>query len=283
MEKHVLVTTSDDLSKLYGVRFICSFFEKKSDLKVTLFYVTSELHPERGGDGRVLHTSERCSGPIAQEKLDAGKRFLHDKGFPSQQVLCKIMSKQFGTIKDIIREGKAGYYDAVVLGRRGYNVFESILSSSVSREMMDQDITFPIWICRHPDEGRKNVLLCVDGSDSSLRIADHVGFMLGDESKHTITIFQVETGDGADLEGPREEARKVLMDNGVPAERIKTRVRSARKPAEAIMQETKEGAYAVVAVGRVGKAKSGLKQWLVGSTSLTLLDDLEKAVLWVSK
>ena len=29
---------------------------------------------------------------------------------------------------------------------------------------------FPIWLCRKPDSGRKDVLACVDGSDASRRM-----------------------------------------------------------------------------------------------------------------
>ncbi len=49
MEKHLLVTVSDDLRILHGVRFVGSFFRHKADVKVTLFYV-APLGELSGGD-----------------------------------------------------------------------------------------------------------------------------------------------------------------------------------------------------------------------------------------
>ena len=96
-----------------------------------------------------------------------------------------------GIVGDIAKEGKIGHYDAVVLGRRGYLVFECFLQDSVTREILDRKIDFPIWVCRQFEENRKNVLLCVDGSKQSLHIADHVGFVLKDEEEHTVTILHI--------------------------------------------------------------------------------------------
>lgn len=56
----------------------------------------------------------------AQSVPDAARKMLFDCGFPSQNINTKFVFRQFGTVKDIIREAKSGRYDAVVLGRRGY-------------------------------------------------------------------------------------------------------------------------------------------------------------------
>jgi nucleotide-binding universal stress UspA family protein len=283
MQKHVLAAVGEDISQLYGVRFICSFFKNKPALKVALLYVMPDGSGTGGASKPVLTHFGKQALNVCERGLKAAQQFLTDRGFPLEHVSCKLMPKSFGTIKDIVREGKAGMYDAVVLGRRGYMIFENLLSQSVSRQMMDHDIFLPIWICRQPEEGRKNVLLCIDGSEAGLRIADHVGFMLHDEEEHRVTIFQVDTGDATNMQASMEDAKRALTDNGIPEERINTRARSSGKVAEAILQEAKDGAYAVVAVGRVGIQKGALKQWLVGSTSIKLLDSLDKAVLWVSR
>ena len=49
----------------------------------------------------------------------------------------------------------------------------------------------PFWTCRKPDLERKNVLLCVDGSEPALRMADHVGFILAQERTQEVTLFVV--------------------------------------------------------------------------------------------
>jgi hypothetical protein len=174
-------------------------------------------------------------------------------------------------------------YDAVVLGRRGYHLFASLLGDSVSREILDQEIDFPIWISRHCEEGRRNVLLCVDGSEQSLRMADHAGFMLENEDRHSVTLFHVDTGHGMNVDAVMDEARRKLVENGVGEERIKNEVVRSNRVVRSVHETIHREAYAAVGVGRVGLEKGRLKGWLMGSTPLKLLEDLEKATLWVSR
>jgi hypothetical protein len=49
----------------------------------------------------------------------------------------------------------------------------------------------PLWICPESDLQRKNVLVCVDGSDNAYRAVDHVGFILAGENQHGITLLHV--------------------------------------------------------------------------------------------
>jgi nucleotide-binding universal stress UspA family protein len=283
MQKHILITIGDDATRLYGARFVSSFFRKRDAMSITLFYVAPQASAPAGPVKTVRPTVSAQQQEKGQKALDPPRSLLIERGFLPEHIDCKLMPRQFGTVKDIIRESGAGLYDAVVLGRRGYTMFETMLSYSVTRDIMDHDISFPLWICRRPEEGRKNVLLCIDGSEAGLRIADHVGFMLQDEEEHHVTIFQVDTGAEENMKASMEDAKRALMDNGVPEERIKTRARSSGKVAEAILQEARDGAYAVVAVGRVGQHKEGVRKWIFGSTSLKLMENLDKAVLWVSK
>jgi nitrogen regulatory protein PII len=209
---------------------------------------------------------------------------LCDSGFPAENVTTKFIFMELGTVKDIIREARKGEYDAVVLGRRGYMIFESVLSTSITKEILDQKIDFPIWICRHPEEGRRNVLLCIDGSEASLRMVDHVGFMLKDESEHSITFFHVDAGEGENKEVILKEAHKRLMDNWVSDGRIESVVVASPVTgvAKTIHEMAEKGPYAAIGVGRVGIQKGRLREWLVGSRTIKLLEGLEKAALWVS-
>ncbi len=288
MQKKLLVTISDDLSFLHGVRFVGSFFRNKAVVNPTLFYVAPRPHVVGGDKGFGQPELDRKTAEAgqkkAQEALEAARRMLCDRGFPPENITCKFVFKQFGTVKDIIRESKTGMHDAVILGRRGYALFESVLSTSVTREILDRDIQIPIWICRRPDENRKNVLLCVDGSGHSLRMIDHVGFMLSDENEHAVTLFHVATGEGEDPEAILKEARNKLMENWFSDGRINSVVTSSTVTgvAKTILAETEAKGYAVVGVGRLGVDKGGFKEWLVGSRTMQLLDTIEKAALWVS-
>jgi len=287
MERHLLLTMGDDLSSLHAVRFVGSFFKDKTKTRLTLLYIASKSEStsrddieQKKRDARLIDAAHE-KGKAA---LDAGRKLLRTLGFRDDTISTEIMDRRFGTVKDIVYAANTGLYDAVVLGRRGYALFEKAFATSVSREIMEHRIHFPLWFCRLPEEGRKNVLLCVDDTEPSLRIADHVGFILAGEEDHTVTIFHVDEGEGKNIEMILRAAKEKLVDNKVEEERIKIKVVRGSKTIKAIHEETDRGAYAAVAVGRGGAASAGtFKKWLMGSRSMKLLEELEKAALWVSK
>jgi nucleotide-binding universal stress UspA family protein len=288
MNRHLLVTVGDDLNSLYGVRFAASFFRNKTDTRLTLFYVAPRFDCMDAREACLVHQMDRRMAELYREKgqaaLDVSLRFLCDHGFVKEHLTTKLIFKRHGTVKDILEEGRSGLYDAVVLGRRGYTLFEGSLVNSVSREMLDRDIDFPLWICRRPEMGRKNVLLCVDETEPSLRIADHVGFVLQHEEDHAITLFHADSGEGKDIDAILEKARLQLTSNGIPEARIRSVVKRHSKVVKVILEEVERGAYAAVAVGRGGAKPRGMFQkWLIGSRSTNLLEILDKAALWVSR
>lgn len=289
MPRKLLITVSDDVSYLHGVRFVGSFFRNKSAIGVTLFYVAP--HADLAGKATTAvmpaeldRKAAEAGQSKAREALDAARVMLCDRGFPSGNVESKFIFREFGTVKDIMREAGKGAYDAVVLGRRGYMLFESVLATSITRDILDRRIDFPLWICRHPEEGRRNVLLCVDGSEAGLRMVNHVGCMLRNETEHSITLFHVDTGEGESKEALLGQAGKTLIDNGIPASRIETVVSAApiTGVAKTILDTADRGAFAVIGVGRVGVEKGRLKEWLVGSRTMKLVETVQKAALWVS-
>ncbi len=286
MEKHLLITVGEDRDALYGVRFFAGFFREKAQTRATILTIAPQSDSPGRNEG---HGRERVDPEAGRRKgkeaLEASRRLLIDRGFPEGNITTKMAPRVFGTVKDIALEGVRGLYDAVVLGRRGYVVFEKMLATSVSREIMDRsDIGFPLWICRRPEEGRKNVLLCVADGEPSMHIADHAGFILEREEQHTVTLFHVDDGTGADKEAILEKARQKLIDNGVSGERIKRKIVSTSKVVAAILEESRRGEYAAVAVGRGGSSAKGVfHKWVIGSRSMKLLESIEKAALWVSK
>jgi hypothetical protein len=288
MQKKLLITVSDEISHLYGVRFVGSFFRNKSAVSATLFYVAPRANIAGTDQPRPVELDRKATETgrdKAQSALDTARQMLYERGFSARNVNTKFIFRQFGTVKDIIGEAKSAEYDAVVLGRRGYILFESSIATSVTRQMLDRDIDFPIWVCRRPEENRRNVLLCVDGSDASLRMIDHVGFMLKDQSEHRITLFHVDIGKGESKEIIMSEARKRFLDNWLSDGRIQCLVSTSAITgvAKTILEEAETKGYAVVGVGRVGMKRGRLEEWLVGSRTMKLLESIEKSALWVSR
>lgn len=287
MDRHILLTISDDHSALQAVRFTCGFFRNVSTLKATLFYVAP--NPKAGLSGSEiakdysqLSKREAAAKKAAENALSRASEIMVGKNFPKDNLDSKILFQQLGTASDIIQEGLFGLYDAIALGRRGLSRLEELLDKSVSKQIFTTPLETPLWICRQQERPEPSVLLCTDGSPSSLRTADHVGFMLKDEPEHTITITYVDTSCGSDngLEA-LAKTRQVLQENSISSSRIKELVVEGKNVSEAIVTLARGGDYGVVATGRTGRGETKSRLFW-GSVSMNLLRHLDFATMWIT-
>ena len=278
MERHLLLTMGGDGGRAWNLNFAGGFFRNKTEMRLTLFYVVQEAYCDRPGGCELSENDMRT----ARVQLDKAREHAIKLGFVPDNVECKAVPRQFGVVRDIVAEGHKGLYDAVVSGRRYRGFLEQLYGSSVSRGLLWEDIAFPLWICHEPDPGLSNVLLCVDGSDENLRMADHVGFMLAEET-HSVTLchFRDPAIDGfLAIEG----ARAALVANGVDASRVEVLSLEAHDRAASILRIADEGGYAVVAVGRRHGLPDNLMRRMFGGTvSERLHTKVDRFSLWVSK
>lgn len=282
MDRHLLLTVSERPDGLLGIRFVGHFFSQKQAMKITLFYLTPKPPDvfESDHDTELQAKKWEVKG---RQTLQAARTELVKAGFKEEQIVSKLRARRVSKVMDIIQEGADGRYDAVVLGRRGLSWLEQAFDESVTKGLLEQAVDFPIWICRKPDLERRNILACVDGSKASHRMLDHIGFILGEDEKHTVTLVTVaKTGKIADKSSDDilSETSEVLRSSSISADRIHTKVIAEASPSKAILKEAR--GFAAVAVGRTGTGKGLLKKVFVGSVSNTLFHDLEGASLWLA-
>lgn len=289
MNKHLLVTISEDSSAQRALRFVCGFFTQKDDIRLTLFNTAPQ--PPAVWAEEASFESLRQSEASAEAIIASGRRAMAKArevfvsgGFSPAQVDDKIMARNFSRIGDIIKEGESGLYDAVVFGRRAVLTLENFLDKSASAEMLEATFAFPLWLCREVDYHRHGVLLCVDDSEAFRRMADHVGFILQGETAHPVTLLRVlKKAESANPEGLFTDAISLLEDNGFPTRLIRTRLVVSDDVPGAILREAEEGRYAAVAVGRTGMRKGPLARLFATSVTHALFERLTGAALWVSR
>ncbi|MHC1752969.1 universal stress protein [Humidesulfovibrio sp.] len=290
MNKHLLVTISEDESAQRALRFVCGFFKQKDDIRLTLFN-TAPQPPAVWGE-EASFESLRENEASAEAIIASGKRAMLKArevfvqgGFSPAQVDDKIVARNFSRIDDIIKEGESGLYDAVVFGRRAVIKLENFLDKSASEEMLEAKFAFPLWLCRDVDYHRHGVLLCVDDSEAFRRMADHVGFILQGESAHPVTLLRVikKAEAGATPEGLFGDAISTLEDNGFPSRLIRTRLVVSDDVPGSILREAEEGRFAAVAVGRTGMRRGPLARLFATSVTVALFQRLTGAALWVSR
>ena len=289
MEKHLLVTVSDQKSALYGVKFIGNFFSNKDEIKLSLFYTAPK--PPAGWKGESTSNTYRQRGKMTREyeekglkALETAKQALLRLSFKDEQIDMKLHSRMVSKADDIIKEGSQGFYDAVVLGRRGLSWLGEAIDGSVSKDILVKKFNFPFWFCRHPAPERKNVLVCVDGSDAAYRMVDHVAFILRQEKKHEIILLVVDKNistSGKKIENIFAKSKEHLLNNSFPGEMVTTKTIENGNIAKAIMGEVHQGEYAAVAMGRTGGGQGLLGKLFLGSVSNKVFGEIEEAALLI--
>ncbi|MBG0790963.1 MAG: universal stress protein [Desulfovibrionaceae bacterium] len=293
MQKELLLAIGDERAASYTLRYLKEIYDSFDNLRLTLFYAAPR-------PARYMHDDGVTPSDAGLRKLDAAKRtkggqaienalkWLRDYGgCPEKNVRTKMIHSQKGTVCELVEEARAGAYDALLLGRRGFSWFEEVFANSVSHELLWQDIDFPLWICRRPPKNpRRDVLLCLDGSPASLRMVDHAGYMLAEEAAHTFTLFHVTSG-GLDASASVrlfDEGLAALTENGIAEERIEMKIVKGRNQVRAILKEAAEGNYSAVGLGRHGEYSRSQKQNMFpDSTCVNLLRQMENTPLWISK
>jgi nucleotide-binding universal stress UspA family protein len=290
MEKHLLVAVSEQQSAMCGIRFVGRFFTNKDCMRLTLFFTSPKpvvldetvYDPEAGMGADKIALQYEARG---RKAMEAAKKELVRQGFRSDQINTKLHIRKISKVMDLIHEGERGHYDAVVLGRRGLSWLEEAFEDSVSKGLLEQIFLFPLWLCKRPDMDRRNVLVCVDGSEAAFRMADHVGFILGSDQMHDITILMVhgkKNGTTLTTDKVLSKTKQHLFDNGVPSEMIHTKIIVSNNVAESILNVAEEGQFAAVALGRRKAQQGFLRKLFTGSVSSRIFRELQRTSLWIS-
>ena len=290
MKKHFLVTVSDDYNHLTGVDFICSFFKKLSEHQITLLHICrldcndmNQALMEMWED-----PSDKLSGQLtvgSRKALEKATELLGQSRMSVDRMVTKTFAERYGKVKDILNEGSQGLYDAIILGKRAsYTLqwfFERPADEIAQSIISDSMLSTPLWVCPEPELGRKNVLVCVDGSEDSMRAVDHSGYILSRQEQHEITLLYVENGAGLDVETIFAKSCKILQDHDIAAERIRKESTWGLNVAGTILSHAEKKGFAAIAVGLHGQEQGLLKSVrLAGDTTSSLIRQTEKITLW---
>ena len=287
MNKHFLATVSNEIDHLFGLQFICSFFSKMSENKVTLFHICRDQNLKTTMTSIWDNPHDVSAAPIPVEvkkSIEKAHLLLQDHQVPVDHVVTKTVAEKYGKVKDILAESARGQYDAIVLGRRASYalqwVFDRPADETFQSMIRENSCVSPFWICPDVEPGRKNVLLCIDGSENGYRAVDHVGFILSNQEQHNITLLFVEKTVGIESVEFFERAVSILLEHKIKATRIQRTVVWGLSVPNTIISEAKKGKYAVVAIGLGGKQQDGVNTRVAGPTAVKLISKLEKTSLW---
>ena len=238
---------------------------------------------------------------LAQSLLDEYQSDMIGRGIASDRIEGVTQERRLGFAKDIIEFAQQGRFDAVVVGRRGLSGIAKLYSGSVTANILEQSQVIPVWLV-DGEAGAGELMVAVDGSEASLRVIDHVSFMMNGDSETPMTLLHVagnarntcgidmEDAPDTELENIIVRGDKACIDQfyarvlekfkqaGISERRVRFKtIEGRRRIGKTIMEFAEKGDYHTLVVGRRGIDRS----FFMGSVSRYMINNLSDGALWV--
>ena len=307
MKKEIIVAIDDSGHSRQAVRYASAMSGVIKELSYILFHVQPPISQY------VIEEADR--DPVAKAKLkkiqrkntenseillNRFKKQMIDAGIKDTRVKTVSRPNLSGVAKDILGYSLVGQIDAAVVGRRGVTKVQEIIMGSVTRQLLEHTELTPVWVVDDEVTSDK-ILLAVDGSESSLRAVDHLGFMLKDNADAVITILHVKPRFRdflpIDFESPDTElgelltrgekhrienfyghALKKFNASGIGKNQLHIKdVECNVNVGKTIVNEIKKGGYGTVVIGRSGTNNS----FFFGSVSRHVLEKASRCAIWL--
>jgi len=205
---------------------------------------------------------------------------------------------QQGIAKDILTCATSFSCRAIVISRRGLTPARDFFIGTIASKIVEHALDIPVWVVG--DEiASMDVLVAVDGSDSSLDMVRYVFNTIGGHPDARVTLFHVtprlrhffpiqfeakypslqpvlEKEDQRCMHGFDKGVRKLLKTT--KHLQVETRVKlNSYDISTAILDEARTGRYGTVVVGRRGERGA----FFAGRVPLRLVQKISGPTLWI--
>ena len=308
MERNILASVDGSVFSFNALHYLGQLFTDLDEIRVHLLYVLPSPPPPPGvewleeGD-RILSLS-----PSLRARYGGAQRFMEEailqlgrRGIAPSQVSFAVQLARVGVAADIVAEAKRGFYDALLIGRRGVGAIEEMIGGSVSSQAAAHCYELPLWVVDGKVNARK-FLLPVDTSFNSLKAADHLGFILEGNPYAEVFLLHLSSLIGGNTppdwpslhalwgkdwcdqhlggeEGIFHGPEQILLDHGIGPERICRRQGGhCLTPQRSICQQAVVEECGTIVLGRRCQLK---QQGLLHGVSDKVLDIASQMAIWV--
>jgi nucleotide-binding universal stress UspA family protein len=307
MEKKILMVVDGSIHSTHAVTYAVRISSVVKELNYTLFHVQPTLSQylldEAETDLKAkaeLKKVVRKNAELAQGILEKHKSRMVRMGISEKRIETVTQRKIMGICKDILDSAQQGLYDAILVGRRGLSRLQQTFMGSITAKLVKYSTLIPVWVVDGDVKSMK-VMLAVDGSEASLRAADHLSFMVGGNEKIRFTLFHVTPTlrNYCDIDFNEKEsdigeiiargaarcvdrffahAQDKFRGAGIQDKQIELKVvKRTADVGKAIVSEAKKEGYGTVVVGRRGADEA----FFMGSVSRQVLDKTSGRAVWV--
>ncbi|MFC1837075.1 universal stress protein [Thermodesulfobacteriota bacterium] len=195
MEKKLLVAVDSSTYSSNTLHYLERLFANLDDIRFHLISVVtcnpSEVAKEWFDEIELMNMlsneEQKRYGKTARYLKSAVER-LGRNGISPGHVTTEVKISTASPAAEVLSVARKGFYDALIIGRRGITKLEELIMGSVSTTLLDKCSDVPIWIVDGQVDSRK-FLVPVDGSHFTLNALDHLCFILQGNPYAEITLF----------------------------------------------------------------------------------------------
>jgi len=195
MEKKLLIAVDGSIYSANTLHYLERLFANLDDIRFHLICVIT-CHPSDAAKEwfdelellNMLSNEEQKRYGAAKRYLKKAVEQLGRNGISPDYITTEVKISTTDPASKVLNIAREGYFDALVIGRRGVSKLEELILGSVSTSLLNKCHDVPIWIVDGQVDSRK-FLVPVDGSHFTLQALDHLCFILQDNPYAEITLF----------------------------------------------------------------------------------------------
>ena len=195
MEKKILIAVDASVYSSNTLHYLERLFANLVDIR---FHLISVI-PCRPSDAakewfdelelmNMLSKEEQKRYATAKRYIKKAVERLGRNGISPEYITTEVKISTTNPAAEVLNVARKGYFDALVIGRRGVSKLEELIMGSVSTTLLEKCRDVPIWIVDGQVDSRK-FLVPVDGSHFTLQALDHLCFILQGNPYAEITLF----------------------------------------------------------------------------------------------
>lgn len=308
MEKKILLAVDDSRHSRNAIHYAVSVSSFVKDLHYVLFNVQPVISLFLKEEAQKSLTAKSKLESVVNNNKEAALGLLEtykdemvQMGIDSDRIETVTRTRKLGLGKDIIDFGQKRNFDAIVVGRRGLSRLQEMYMGSVTSNVLEHSRVIPVWLV---DGGvtATEVLVAIDGSESSLRTIDHASFMISNNPDVRVTLLHVTNnarnycgidlneefipelkeivalGDKACIEKFYPLAKQKFKDAGISQDQIEMKtVKGGRRVGKTILDYALKGNYGTLIMGRRGVNNA----FFMGSVSRYIISRISNRALWI--
>lgn len=195
--KKIAIAVDGSIHSKKAITYAAEKYTQLSELSFVLIHIQPTISQYLADEAKKTTAGKEKLGKIHEKNQSAAADLLKElkdmmirHGVKGDAIECLTQPRRHNAAKDILDYAEKHNICAVLAGRSGASYMKELMVGSVTSELFTHSKLIPIWVVDHQIRPG-NLLVAVDGSSGSLRVIDHISFVLAGGKFKKITLLHI--------------------------------------------------------------------------------------------